>query len=145
LSRRGRFLFARNKRRQEHRDTTMASLAGTVFASAARTATPTAVEINMQRCRGIRISIDCTASAATPSVLFAIKTKDPLPATPVYTAVLTSAAVTGASHVEMAVYPDITAAANVTASAILSDVVQITATHADADSITYSVSYNLIP
>jgi hypothetical protein len=135
------FLFVRKQGAQEH----MASLAGTVFASAARTATPTAVEINMQRCRGIRISIDCTVRAGASSVTFAIKTKDPLPATPVYTAVLTSAAVASVSHVEMAVYPDITAAANLTASAILSDVVQITATHANGDSITYSVSYNLIP
>jgi hypothetical protein len=121
----------------------MAALTGTVFASAARTATPTAVEIDTQRCKGIRLYINVTAASATPSVVFDIKTVDPVSDTK--TILLSSAAITGTGHTLMVVYPGATAAANVAVSNVVGSKVQIVATHADADSITYSVGYALIP
>lgn len=114
----------------------------TLLASLARTATASSGD---QTChgRGVRVSIDCTASANTPSVVPTIEVKDPVSG--VYTAVLTGAAITGASHVEMVVYPGITAAANVAASMVLGAVYRVAMTHSDADSITYSVAAVQLP
>jgi hypothetical protein len=103
---------------------------------AARTATPT---INAQKNKassGVRVRISATAAADTPSVVFKIQGKTPAGA---WVDLLASAAVTGISETVLTVYPGLTAAANVTASALLPANWRVTATHADADSITYSV------
>jgi hypothetical protein len=114
----------------------------TLLASAARTATTNGTDQPNTKHRGVIVTIDATAASATPSVVFTIQGKDPLSGT--YYTILASAAVTGISTTQLKVYPGITAAANAAVSDVLPTVWRVIATHADADSITYSVSAQLI-
>lgn len=113
-----------------------------VYASAARTATPTAVEVSTSRARALRVVFDATASAATPSVVVTIDAFDSLSGK--YVNLLTSAAITGTGTTTLTIGPGVTVSANVSASTYLGDRVRITCTHGDADSLTYSVSAHLI-
>jgi hypothetical protein len=111
----------------------------TVYASAARTATPTTFEGQKpQWARGLHLIIDATASAATPSVVFTILGYSPL-GDDAYT-ILASAAVTGAATTVLKVYPGLTAAANLVANDMMPARWRVTAVHGDADSLTYSVA-----
>lgn len=121
----------------------MASRVGTVFASAARTATPTAVTIDTQGCKGILLFIDETAHASTPSVVFSVNRIDPLSGTK--SLILASAAVATEGHTVLKIYPGVTAASNVSVSDIITSQVEVTAVHGNANSSTYSVGYQLIP
>lgn len=114
----------------------------TVFASAARTATPTAVVLNTNRVKGLTIVIDVTAIAATPSVVFNINAVDSLSGK--FPLLLASAAVTATGTTIMHVGQGVVAAANVAAGVVIPENVQIAPVHGDADSITYTVSAHLI-
>jgi hypothetical protein len=118
------------------------NLTGTAFASAARTATGNSGDLDNGNAKGVVVFVNVTATAATPSVTFAIQAKDP--ASGEYVSLLVSAAVTAAGMTMLTVYPGVTAAANVSASAVLPKTWRVLATHGDADSITYSVGYSLI-
>lgn len=110
-----------------------------VFASEARTATPTAVTLKVpQEAEAASVVVEVTAAADTPSVVFAFNLVDPTSGTVV--AILTSAAVTAVSSNIYKISPHLTASANLIAKDHLPPLLQITATHADADSITYSAS-----
>ena len=61
-----------------------------------------------------------------------------------YYTVLASAAITGTGTTVLKVYPGITASANASASDILPRTWRVTATHANTDSITYSVGASVI-
>lgn len=115
----------------------------TLFASAARTASADSADQQNLYWRGAIIVIDVTASAATPSVVFTVKGKSSLGSD--YYTILASAAITGAGQTVLRIYPGLTAAANVTVSDILPRIWRVEAVHADADSITYSVSANYVP
>lgn len=116
----------------------------TIYSSAARTGTPTAVtQTNSAGYRGVVVVIDCTASADTPSVVFTIQGYSTL-GNDWYT-ILASAAVTGAETRILRVFPGATAAANTVANDWLPLSWRVDATHADADSITYSVNAILLP
>lgn len=109
-----------------------------IFASAARTATPDTQEFELPAGTNYgHFIIDCTAVTATPSVVFTISGVDRLSGK-VYT-ILASAAITGTGTTVLKVGPGLTAAANLVANDILPSVIRITATHGDADSITYSM------
>ena len=114
----------------------------TVFASAARTATVNGSDNINEGGRGLHVVIDCTAAAATPSVVFTIQGKDEVSAK--YYTLLASAAITGTGTTVLRVYPGLTAAANTVASDVLPRMWRVIATHADADSITYSVGASVI-
>lgn len=125
-----------------------------VLAPAARTADPTAVEIGTTGARGLIVVINKTAHAATPSVVVTIKgVHYPSGKTPGVTpkkwTILASAAITDATAndtpIILQVAPGLTAAANAAANALLPDVIEISAAHGDADSLTYSVSAILTP
>jgi len=92
--------------------------------------------------RGVIVVIDATVIAATPSVVVKVQGKDPVSGK--YFDLLTAAAVTGVSTVVLRIYPGLTAAAGLVVSDILPAVWRVVATHGDADSITYSVGYQLI-
>lgn len=109
----------------------------TLFTSAARTAT-SSVTMNTQ-CMGGVFVINVTAASATPSVVFTIAGVDPASDT-AYT-ILASAAITGTGTTVLRIHPELTAAANTIAKDVLPQAVKITATHADADSITYSLGF----
>lgn len=118
------------------------NISGTLLASAARTATVSSSAQTNYNGKGVRVFINATASAATPSVVPTIEVYDPVSGT--WTAILTGAAITGAGHTVLTVYPGATAAANVTVSNHIGKVWRLTMTAADADSLTYSAGYNTL-
>ena len=107
-----------------------------IFSSAARTATLSAT-FNTDATEGL-FFIDVSAVSDTPSVTFAIDGVSPAGTT--YN-ILTSAAVTGTGLTVLRVSPHLTAAANTVAKDIVPQAIKVTATHADADSITYSMYF----
>lgn len=123
----------------------MASLpyAATALVSAARTTAPTTVVINnTQGYKGIRVIINATASAATPSVVPKVRGVTPLG---VQYDLLIGAAITGAGQTVLLVYPGAAAVANLVADAEIGPRVSLDMTPGDADSLTYSVEYELLP
>lgn len=116
----------------------------TAYASAARTATPTAVTVPTGRYTKAVIVADVTAVTATPSVVMTVDGKDNTSGK--WYNIITSTAMTdsGAPYTRtLRVGPGLTASANLTVLDILPDVIRVTMTHGDADSITYSVGVNL--
>lgn len=107
-----------------------------LFPSAARTATSSVSFVS--RTLGGLFIINVTAASATPSVVFTIVGTGPAGET---WTILTSAAITGTGQTILRVHPELTAAANTIAKDMLPQAVTVTATHSDADSITYSVSF----
>jgi hypothetical protein len=114
----------------------------TILASAARTATNQSSDITNYNGRGMHLVIDVTAASATPSVVFTIQGKDALSGK--YYTILASSAITGTGTTVLKVHPGITAAANASVSDLLPRTWRIDATHADSDSITYSVGASVI-
>jgi len=113
-----------------------------VFASAARTATPDAVEINCEGAEYLYLFIDCTADPAAASVVVDIDYYDPL--TGKSSTLLASAAVAAVGTQLLRIGVGLPATANVSANCPVPEQVKITATHADTDSITYQVTAQLI-
>jgi hypothetical protein len=107
-----------------------------IFASAARTATSSAT----MPCRATEgfFYIDVTAITASPSVVFTIAGVSP---SGTEHTILVSAAITGTGLTVLRVSPQLTAAANTIAKDMLPHAIKVTATHGDADSITYSVYF----
>jgi len=108
-----------------------------IFDSAARTATSSKT-IVCNRSSGL-FFINVTAASATPSVVFKIEGVDPT-SSATYT-ILESAAITGVGLTVLRVCTHLSAAANTVAKDLLPQALKVTATHGDADSITYSMSY----
>lgn len=109
-----------------------------VYASAARTATPDTIELEVPGgTHYAHVVIDVTAVTATPSVTFTVSGVDRVSGK-IYT-LLASAAITATGTTVLRIGPALTAAANTVANDVLPPVIRFTATHADADSITYSV------
>lgn len=108
-----------------------------LLTSAARTATVTTGTQIMSKGRGIQVDIDVTAITATPSVVPTIEAIDPVSGTAV--TILTGAAITGTGHKRLRVYPGIAAVANEAVNDVVGRLYRVKMTHADADSITYTV------
>ena len=108
-----------------------------IFASAARTATSSAT-IACESCEGF-FFINVTAAVASPSVVFTIAGLSPNGST-AYT-IIDSAAITGTGLTVIRVSPQLTASANTIAKDMLPSAIKVTATHADTDSITYSMAF----
>lgn len=117
----------------------------TAYASAARTATPTAVTVPVGRYNFARVVIDVTAITSTPSVVCTIDAYSPTSGK--YHNLLTSAALTesGVPYTRvLTLGPNMPVTANVSANTVLPDTLRVTMTHGDADSITYSVAVELM-
>lgn len=118
--------------------------ARTLYASAARTATPTAVtQTNYRAERGGHIVIKVTAVSATPSVVPTIEGYDATSDS--WYTVLAGSAITATGTTVLKVYPGIAVQANACASDILPQIWRLSMTHGDSDSITYTASANLVP
>lgn len=115
------------------------NLSGVLLASAARTTTVSSADQTNYNGHGVRVRIVVSASADTPSVVFSVQGKD---AGSNYHPLLDSPAVTGAGTTVLLVAPWTTASANARAVDFLPRTWRVTATHADADSITYAVYYD---
>ena len=117
--------------------------AGVAFASAARTATSASAEFGIPAGTvGLTARIDVSAIAATPSVVFTIQGWDQAAESGVgeWFDILSSAAIVATGTTTLKVDPRITAAANAVAQHGLVPRMRVNAVHADADSITYSVT-----
>lgn len=117
------------------------------LASAARTATTNSADFKNYGCAGVIVTLDVTALSLTPSITVSVQHKDV--ASGKYENLFTSAAVTTSPVTNTyIVYPGVAAAAaDVTAVAgfVIGKTWRIAVTHADTDSITYSVGYTLVP
>lgn len=115
----------------------------TLYASAARTATPTATSQTTDGARGGHFVIDVTAVTSTPSVVPTIDGFDSLSGK--WYNLLTGDAITATGTTVLKVYPGIAATANAAAADVIPDVFRLVMTHADTDSITYSAAVHLVP
>lgn len=114
-----------------------------LYASAARTATPTAVTVNTSRIKGLRLVIDTTVvPGSAPSNVVTVDAVDNTSGK--FINLLTSAAITAVGTVALSIALGATVAANVAVSTFLSDSVRVTVTHGNGNSVTYSVSAHLI-
>ncbi len=125
-----------------------------VLASAARVATPVfGVDVddplqdygpltNHQRFRGAHIILDVTAIAATPSVVMTFDGYDYGSET--WYNIGTALAVTTAVQTVYKIHPDLTAVANLVFKDGIPYLWRCVPTHADADSITYSLAVNYL-
>lgn len=116
-----------------------------VYASAARTATPTAVDLAIddnRNARALVLLIDVTAVGVTPSVVPTIEGVDV--ASGKVWPILTGAAIVAVLTRALRVAPLLVAVANLTAQDILPERIRITMTHGNGITITYSVTAHLI-
>ncbi len=114
-----------------------------IFASAARTATPTPFTANdggHPRVGG-QFTINVTAIGAAPSVVFNIEGLDPVSG--VYYPILTSAAITATGTTVLRVYPGAANTANLSVSDYIPPQWRVRPVHGNSDSITYSMTANM--
>lgn len=114
------------------------NVACTIYASAARTAAPTLVDMVNYNARGLIICINCTAIVATPSVVFVVEGKDSIPGD--YWTMLSSVPIVATGKTVLMLGPTLTEAANLKANCLIPRTYRVRPVHGDADSITYSVS-----
>lgn len=112
-----------------------------IYASAARTATPTAVEVNTRRFRSMVVVLDATVHAVSAALTVTLARKDNTSGK--YIDILTSASITTVSTNTIRIGLGLPATANVSANEPLPNVVRITVTHGNANSVTYTVSAHL--
>jgi len=120
-----------------------------IYASLARTATPTAVTIEVKisltgqivKLSNLHLIIDVTSITLTPSVLFAIEALDPVSGK-FYSLLATPAAITATGTTVLRLGQNIESVANLSQQDFIPETIRVTATHGDADSITYSVGMN---
>ena len=119
----------------------------TLLASAARTATLSSADQTNYNARGIIITIDVTSITDTPSITLAIQHRDSIGGN-YETLFLTTTAITATGVQPFIVYPGVAAADEDVVEVVgypLGRTWRITVTHADADSITYSVAGSYVP
>ena len=109
-----------------------------VYASAARVATPTAVELDMSTAHGLVLVVDCTVYPAAASVVVNVDGVDPTSGTS--WTILDATAVTATGTSILRISPEMTASAGAIARDVVPSIIRVTPVHADTDSITYSVS-----
>ncbi len=114
----------------------------TLYASVARTATPTAAEFNASGYHGLHLVIDVTAVTATPSVVPTVDFYDELSGK--WCNLLTGSAITATGTTVLKIYPGITAAANAAASDVVHGRLRLAMAHGDSDSATYTAAVHLI-
>lgn len=113
-----------------------------ILPSLARTATVTGDDIKNLLSRGLHLIIDVTSITSTPSVVPKIQGKDPVSGK--YYDLLTGAAITATGTTVLKLFPSATASANVAVNDFLPSVFRVVMTHANSNSITYSISANML-
>ncbi|MBK8001727.1 MAG: hypothetical protein IPK15_24245 [Verrucomicrobia bacterium] len=83
-----------------------------------------------------------TAVTATPSIVLTIEGQNPVDGT--WVTFYTFNAVTAISHNVFSVAPGITVSAGVSFSGVMPAIYRFVVTHADADSITYSLGHEIV-
>ena len=118
------------------------NMAGTLLASAARTATTSSADQTNYNGQAVAVTVNVTAVPGVETVTPSIEAKDPVSG--VYTTILTGAAISGTSTVRLRVGTNITAVANLAAADVLGRTWRITMTHSASGSFTYSVGYDVM-
>jgi|GEM_PF-2472857 len=113
-----------------------------IIASAARTASFSSADFTNYNAKGGHFIVNVTAVTDTPEVVITIEGKDPISGD--YYPVLVSDTINSVGMTILKVYPGITGSANASANDILPRTYRVSSAHADADSITYSVSGALV-
>jgi hypothetical protein len=116
--------------------------AGTVLASAARTATTNGPDMTNPGYTGVIVYIDITVNAVSCSNVYTIQGKDPVSGT--YNTILASVAKTAVGYTVLTVLPSATASANVTINAGIPATWRVICTAGNANSATYSIGYSYI-
>jgi hypothetical protein len=111
----------------------------TLYASAARTATPSPhADKKARGAKGLLVFINVSlVPGSAPSVVFTVQGKDPISGT--YYTILASAAITGTGLTVLRVFPGGPVTANLAANDTLPEDWRVTATHGNANSLTYTV------
>lgn len=113
-----------------------------VLPSAARTAAPDTQEYEAQGpARGLHLVIDVTAIVTAPSITVTIAGVDRVSGK-TYT-ILASAAITATGTTVLKVGPGLTAAANSVANDFIPPIFRVSVSHANGNSITYSIAGQL--
>lgn len=119
-----------------------------ILASAARTATPTipvitsaTLAVSTKAMTDLQVIIDVTAVTSTPSVQPALQAQDPV-STKWYDLVASIAAITATGTTVLSFGENTPVVANLGNQGFIPDNIRLTLTHADTDSITYSVGLN---
>lgn len=115
---------------------------GTALELAARTASIDSPDIVNNYGKGVIVFVNITAIVDTPSIIVKIQGKDPVSGN--YYDILSSVSLTQTGTTGLRVYPGIAETANQRANDILPKTWRVSVTHADADSITYSVGYSIV-
>ena len=118
------------------------NLAGTLLASAARTATTSSADQTNYNGQAVAVSVNVTVVPGIETLTVTIEAKDPVSGT--YTAVLTSTAIVATGMVRLRVGTDITAVANLAAADVLGRTWRVTVTPSASGSFTYSVGYDVM-
>lgn len=108
----------------------------TVYASEARTATPTPVSVK-STAQAVEIVVDVTAITSTPSVVFNVERQDR--ASGKWVLLLASAALAAVATTRLRISPHLAAAANLVAQDHASGLLRVRPVHGNANSITYTV------
>ena len=108
-----------------------------ILTSAARTSTVT-TDFENKTFRGAKFVVDVTAISGSAEITVKIEGKDSV-SEKTFT-ILESSAINATGTTVLTIHPGISDVANEKASDILPRNVKVTVTHANADSITYSVS-----
>ena len=114
----------------------------TILASAARTATATASGIDTGDAPAAYFVLDVTVDGAAASITWKVDYLDETSGK--YVNLLTGAAVADVGTTVYKISPALTAVANSVAAEHLPQTLKVTVTHADTDSITYSVGMILL-
>lgn len=110
-----------------------------ILPSAARTSSPADILFSNPECDAGTFIIDITVNAASLGITVAIGTKDRVSGK--FVAILTSAALSAVATTTLKIGRGLTASANVVANDQLPKALCIRVTHADANVLTYSVSF----
>lgn len=112
------------------------------FPSAARVATPAPFTVATVYAVGCHVVVDVSAIVTAPSITVTLEQQDV--ASSKWYPLLTSAAITAVGTTVLKVYPALPATANVSANDVLTETMRVSVTHANGNSITYSVSVHLV-
>lgn len=108
-----------------------------VYPSAARTATPDTVELEVGDSDGVTLVIDVTAVTATGTLTVKISGVDRVSGKTFD--LLSSASLSAVGTTVLQIGPSIPVAANASANVVVPNVIRVTATHGNGVSLTYSV------
>ena len=118
------------------------NVAGTLLASAARTATTSSADQTNYNGQAVAVTFNITAVPGVETLTLTIEAKDPVSGT--YTTLLTGVAQSGTGTTRLRVGTNITASANVAAADVLGRTWRVTVTHSAAGSFTYSVGFDVV-